>query len=330
MDERKKNDIRNRPSTGILFLGGANRVSMARKFKEAAARRGPDCRIYSYEMEKEVPVSAEGEIILGLRWRDPAVTGDILRICRERDISIVIPFVDGAVAVAADVAARSRDTDHKVFAPTGDSGSAELMFDKVRAAAFFEEEGLPVPETVDLTRPTFPVIAKPRHGSASKGIEVLEGPEELEAFLSRADAGDYLFQRYIAHRTEYTVDCYVSMTDGKVIAAVPRSRDRVAGGEVTRTTVCHNDRIDTIVRRTLAATGLRGAVTVQLIHDRDRDEYLIMEINPRLGGGAVATVCAGVCLPGMILAEASGQAAAEQPWQDMVVCRYLDEVSFTL
>lgn len=328
MDIKRLNDVRGCSSTGILFLGGANRVSMARKFRDAAAMRGHDCRIYSYEMEMEVPVAIEGEIILGRRWRDPAVCDDILRICRERGISIVIPFVDGAVAVAADVASRSRGTDCPVFAPTGDSVLAELMFDKVRAAAFFEGNGLPVPSTVDITTPTFPVIAKPRHGSASMGIEVLEDYERLCAFLNRTDADDYLFQRYIVHRTEYTVDCYVSMLDGRVIAAVPRIRDRVAGGEVTRTTVCHNDRIDALVRRTLAATGLRGAITVQIIHDRDNDQYFIMEINPRLGGGAVATVCAGVSLPGLILDEAAGRTVGEQSWRDMLVCRYLDEVSF--
>ena len=86
---------------GILFLGGAKRVSMARHFKAAALARGLRPRIYSYEMTADVPIAIEGEVIIGKRWRDEDVVADIIGVCRDRGISVVIPFVDGAVAVAA-------------------------------------------------------------------------------------------------------------------------------------------------------------------------------------------------------------------------------------
>ena len=313
-------------SIGILFLGGAKRVSMARKFKAAAKRRGLEARLYSYEMTREVPVAAEAEIITGLRWKDPAVTAHIVGLCRERGITAVVPFVDGAVAVAAAVSAAAPG----IFAPTGSAADAEAMFDKVSAAVRFEALGLPVPQTyVPGTPLTFPVIAKPRHGSASKGIVAIDTDAQLRAFLEEHAADYYLFQHRLDRRREISADCYVSAA-GNIVAAVPRYRDEVSGGEVSRTTLFHNDAVEALLRRVLTATGLRGAVTIQLIEDLDSHTLYIMEINPRLGGGAVAGVCAGADLPGFIIDEAMGRPlpATAAKWADGTVCRYPDEIFF--
>lgn len=312
---------------GILFLGGAKRVSMARHFKAAARARGLEARIYSYEMSADVPIALEGEVIIGRRWRDTDVVAHIIGVCRSRGISVVIPFVDGAVAVASEVAAAAGGD---IFSPVSAAGLAELMFDKVRANDALADSGIPVPPTVDIEAPlTCPVIAKPRHGSASKGIVAIDSADDLRRLLDTADADGYLFQQRFDRRREITVDCYVSMLTGAIVCAVPRLRDEVAGGEVVRTTVAHNSEYETLARRVLAGQGLRGAVTVQLIEDSDTGRVYVMEINPRLGGGAVASVACGVDLPGFIIDESRGIAPADGPqWRDGVVCRYLDECVF--
>jgi biotin carboxylase len=69
---------------------------------------------------------------------------------------------------------------------------------------------------------------------------------------------------------------------------------------------------------------------VQLINDLDDGRLMIMEINPRLGGGAVAAVHAGADLPAMILSEAMGrEPEACTDHADITVARYLDEAVFT-
>lgn len=313
-------------SIGILFLGGAKRVSMARHFKAAARARGLEARIYSYEMTTDVPIALEGEVVIGKRWRDKDVVADIIDLCHSRDIAIVVPFVDGAVAVAAEVAAAAGD----IFSPVSPAALAELMFDKVRANSALAQQGIAVPLTVDINAPLAgPVIAKPRHGSASKGIVAIDSDDDLQRLLSKAVADDYLFQQRFDRRREITVDCYVSMLTGDTVCAVPRIRNEVAGGEVVRTTVVHNSAYESLARRVLDAMKLQGAVTVQLIQDCDTEKVYVMEINPRLGGGAVASVACGIDLPGFIIDEAAQKAPAHNPqWRDGVVCRYLDECVF--
>lgn len=104
----------------------------------------------------------------------------------------------------------------------------------------------------------------------------------------------------------------------------------MTGGEVSDTITVDDSEIVEATRLTLTRLGLRGAVTVQFMRDPATGRLLIMEINPRLGGGAVCTVHAGGNLPAMILAEALGTrpepAACIKPGVEIV--RYFQEVVF--
>ncbi len=314
-----------RQSIAILFLGGAKRVSMARLFKEAAARMGYGCDIYSYEIDRCVPVACEATVVEGRRWSDVDIQQHLHATVQQYGIRIIVPFVDGAVAVAAEYAAAH---PAEVFVPAGDAATAEEMFDKVRSAELFERAGLPVPRTYVPGDPCMRLIAKPRHGSASKGIVEISSIEALDDILLRR--GQYLIQERIDRREELTVDCYVSVGDGRILAVSPRRRNVTVGGEVSDTETVEMPAAVELTRRTLTALGLRGAVTVQLIRDLDAEgRLLIMEINPRLGGGAVCSVIAGADIPSLIIAEALGENLEPKSAASGVrICRYMQEVVF--
>lgn len=309
-------------AVNILFLGGAKRVAMAKLFKSAAARRDLDCNIFSSELGTHLPIAAVGTIVEGRRWADADIYEHLAHLCDKHSIDIVVPFVDGAVAVAANL----HDMKPEVFVPAASAELSELMFDKVRAAEFFENLSLPVPPTFQGCEVTAPLIAKPRHGSASQGLVMIDSESDL---MQLADRSDYLIQQRFDHREEISVDCYVSVQSGEPLAIVPRRRLEVAGGEVVRSITIDSPRAVELVRRTLEATGLQGAVTVQLIHDLDSDGLYIMEINPRLGGGCVCAVHAGADIPGMILDEARSVPAAPASYRPGTeIARYLQEVVF--
>lgn len=308
----------------ILFLGGAKRVAIARLFKKAAAERGMECNIFSSETTRNVPISCVGTVVEGRRWTDDDIYDHLRSLCRKHEIDIVIPFVDGAVAVAA----RLHDMMPEVFTPTSSAELSEAMFDKVRAADIFESKGLPVPATYRGGDVNGPLIAKPRHGSASQGLLLIDSADMLPA----PDVRDnYLIQHRFDRREEISVDCYVAENSTEItpLAIVPRKRLEVAGGEVVRTVTIDDHDAVALVYRTLRELGLRGAVTVQLIRDLDTGALHIMEINPRLGGGCVCAVHAGADIAGMIIDEASGlkcMPAEYRPGTE--IARYLQEVVF--
>lgn len=281
----------------VLFLGGAKRVSMARLFKKAAADMGLKCNIFSYEMSAHEAIACEATVIEGLRWDDPAVDGHLRGIIRDKDIKAVIPFVDGAVSVAAKLG-------DLTFAPCCTPEKAEQMFDKVIAASLFEKASLPIPATYIPGEPSLMLIAKPRHGSASKGIIEIHSLEQLDTILGMGEK--YLVQERIDRREEYTVDCYAAVSDGRVLVASPRRRVQVAGGEVTKTVTVDIHDLTVLATEAITRLGLRGAVTVQFMRDLDNGRLLLMEINPRLGGGAVCSVLAGADIPSLIIHEAMG------------------------
>lgn len=66
---------------------------------------------------------------------------------------------------------------------------------------------------------------------------------------------------------------------------MPRKRLEVVGGEVSRTVTLRDDRIMELSRKVIERLHLRGAVTLQFLRDITTDRMLLMEINPRLGGG---------------------------------------------
>lgn len=313
-----------RQVVNILFLGGAKRVAMGRLFIEAGRRLGMEVVLFSYELSTEVPVSEVSRVIVGRRWNDPALMEDLHEVVTENRIDIIIPFVDPAV----EIAARYCMSDSSVWTPFKDGVLAEHMFDKCKADELFRNIGVPVPRNAGLEKITGEVIAKPRHGSASKGIRVMEN-DEYAAMRSRGETDGYIFQEYISDREEYTVDCYVA-SDGKVICAVPRRRLEVAGGEVVSTVTVADKDIEAISRNVLEGLSLRGAVTIQFLRDRTDGRLMIMELNPRLGGGAVCAVYAGADIPAFILTDwRDGKVQVCDDWQAGVkMCRYFEDVVF--
>ena len=311
----------------ILMLGGAKRVSMARLLRKAAEQRGISLSLYSYELSMEVPIAIEAEVLPGTLWRDPDIYDKLWRVVNEKSIDIVIPFVDPAIAIAAKL----RDMhlapgERHIYVPTGTPEKAAAMLDKAASAAAFERAGLEAPATIT-TPTTFPVICKPRYGSASKGILVVESARDWEH--QQIDQAAYLVQEYIADRTEFTVDCFVD-SRGTITACQPRKRIATAGGEVTDTLTVDTPQIAEAARTALQRLGLRGAVTVQYLLDNATGRLMIMEINPRLGGGAVASVYAGSDIPGMIIDDALGGNAGEPvpPAAGVRMTRYMQEVIF--
>lgn len=306
----------------VLMLGGARRVSMAQLLKRSGSRMGYEINIISYELTEQVPIALEGKVVKGLKWSDPLVVDDIVRICIEHEVRIILPFVNGAIHIAARCAERLPN----VFVPVSDYAVDSIMFDKVEAAKAFKEAGIPIPMTYSVLSAQMPVIAKPRHGSSSRGIKIFHNTDD---FMHLENISDYLVQEYIGNREEYTVDCYVDR-NGRILVSVPRLRMEVMGGEVTRTITTRIPELETMSRKVIDAFKLHGAVTLQFIHDLDKHRYLLMEVNPRLGGGVICSIYAGAPIADYILQEALG--VTLQPCDDWInntlMARYQKEAIF--
>lgn len=306
----------------ILFLGGARRVSLAELLKRSGKRIGYDIKIVSYELTEDVPISLEAKVVKGLRWDDPDMVDDIGRVIKEYEVDVILPFVNGAIEVASMCRDRYRD----VFVPVTDFDIVSRLFDKSEAAKTFKEAGLPIPRTYSVLNAEVPAIAKPRKGGSSRGIHIFRNMEEL---MHLNDLQNYLLQEYIENCKEYTVDCYISHA-GEILVTVPRERLEIMGGESTRTRTCRNEILENLCREVIEKFSLRGPVNLQFLHDLDADRYLLMEVNPRLGGGVICSIYAGAPITDYIIREALG--VELKPCSDWasgtLMARYFKEAIF--
>ena len=96
--------------------------------------------------------------------------------------------------------------------------------------------------------PALPVIVKPRAGSGSRGIRLIERRAELEA-LERD--GTLLVQEHLPG-PEYSLDV-LARADGHVAAVVPRARLKVDSGIAVTGRTLHDEELDTFAREVAAA-----------------------------------------------------------------------------
>lgn len=307
----------------ILFLGGAKRVSIAERFIKEGTRCNVAVRIFSYEIQEEVPISCIGKVIIGLKWNDKNIFNHLIEVVKKNSINIILPFVDRAIEICSVL---KQQIGNVVTIPVSSEAVCKTMYEKRKAAIWFEKNRLPVPKTYDIYNIGYPAIFKPNTGSAAKGIIIVKNEIDLHKIQ---DPDHYLIQEFIEDNIEYTVDAYVSKNK-EVITAVPRIRLETVGGEVIKSITINDDNIIKLSNRILKCDDFFGPITIQFIRNRINDELYIMEINPRLGGGVILSIEAGANIPEMIIKEHLGLKLEEKyNWKSCVLMtRYFKEVFY--
>lgn len=294
----------------ILFLGGAKRVSLAECLISAGKQLGKTVHIFSYELDKYVPVASIGKIIIGLKWSDTAIFSHLEQTISENNIHIVLPFVDGATVVTARLKNQLKD----VFIPVSPEQTCDIMFDKVKANEWFLENHIPVPAYDE----ELPAIAKPRKGSASQGLVIMKTAQDLNGFKANYKEEDFLIQRYIT-ADEYTVDAYVSK-EGQALSIVPRKRMEVTSGEVTKSITIRDKEVIELSKDIISKIRFEGPITLQFLRDKQTQQLYMMEINPRFGGGVVTSIKAGADACYMLLNEYLGNTVKEiTNWEENLI-----------
>ena len=312
----------NKQHINILLLGGGRKVSLAQQLKQSGFKLGFEISIFSYDLSEEVPIVLEGEVIKGLPFNNPDIVGQICEIAEKKHIDIILPLQNGSIEVASICRVRLPD----VFIPVTDFSVAQPLFDKLDAAELFKRLNIPIPRTYSVLSAKMPAIVKPRKGGKSRGIQIFRDMDDL---MHLQNLSGYIIQEYIENYREFTVDCYVDMK-GNILTAVPRERLEIMGGESTRTRTCKNEFLEKFSIDVIEKLQLRGPVNIQFIHDLDTDRYLLMEVNPRLGGAVICSILAGAPITDYIIAEAKGLPLTPcNDWKDhTLMARYMKEAVF--
>jgi carbamoyl-phosphate synthase large subunit len=167
----------------------------------------------------------------------------------------------------------------------------------------------------------FPVIVKPRSGAGSRGVRLIDDRAALGAL---GDDESIIIQEHLPGE-EFSVDVLAGL-DGAVIAAVPRSRERVDSGvSVAGRTVRRAELSDT-ASEVARAIGLSGVANVQLRYSANGVPALL-EVNPRFPGAMPLTIAAGVDMPSLLLDLVVGRdVPASVDFVELANVRFLEDV----
>ncbi len=264
------------------------------------------------------------------RCTDPDFVPVMLDLCREEKIRLIVPTIDTELPVYAEHRAVFESIGTRVAVSHPDT--VEIAADKSRTNAWLVANGFPTvrqgfPEEVMEIEDgwSFPLVVKPRCGSASVGVQIVTAREFLPGVCCGKEG---LVVEEQAPGIEHTINVYVSRS-GKCMAAVPHKRLEVRAGEVSKGITVRNEQLMNAARNIAEALpGAHGPMNIQMFLTEDH-RLNVIEINPRFGGGYPLSHAAGADFPGMLIREALGE-VVDRPctdWQDgLVMLRYDDAV----
>ncbi len=254
--------------------------------------------------------------------RSEAFVPGLAALVAQDAIDVVISTVD--VELAALATRRDELSPAVLAAPSADTLATCL--DKLALA----ERCAPtanVPRTV-LAGPDalavdwqFPAFAKPRSGAGSRGIRVVPDRAALEALP--IDEG--LIVQDLLPGEEYSVDV-IADADGRVVAAVPRTRTRVDSGVSIAGRTVRDAELEETAAAVARAIGLVGVANVQLRRDR-AGRAALLEVNPRFPGALPLTIAAGVDIPSLVVDLYTGRALPERlGFRELASVRFLEDI----
>lgn len=301
----------------ILFTCAGRRTYLLKYFKEQLGGEG---LVIGADMQLSAPALSAADVKLAV----PGVYADnyidtVMDICRNNDVAAVICLNDLELPILAKN--KERFAAIGVRAIVSDEKVIDICFDKHKTAQFVQSMGLLTPKTFinfEVAKQAiadgeleFPLILKPRWGSGSIGIEIVEDMEELEqmyavlcrkvrkTILANAIEGDdFILIQEMIKGQEYGVDVMNDL-DGRHRAVSVKKKLAMRAGETDKAQTVDCAEIREIGRVLGNALQHVGNLDVD-VFERD-GKFYVLELNPRFGGGFPFSYEAGVNFPKAVI-----------------------------
>lgn len=314
-----------RPRLLVTGAGGPAAVSVMRDLA------GSDLDVWAVDIDPcaaglyLVPPERRG---LVPRGDSPDFADHLVALCRQLEVDVLLPTVD------AELLPLARRRDELAGSGTTLLAASERTLDAAvdKWTLIQTCQGVaPVPETVlldgdfDAEAWTWPAIVKPRHGAGGAGVELVTDVAHLDR-LGLARDGSNVVQQLLPG-VEHSIDV-LAYRDGRIAAAVPRSRLKVDSGIAVAGATSVDPVLVETGRRVAEAIGLTTVANVQVKQDADGVPRLL-EVNVRFPGSMPLTVAAGVDMPRLIVDDALGRPVPDHvQHRALGMVRHWDEVFF--
>lgn len=312
----------------ILISSAGRRVSLVKEFMFELKSFFPTAKVFTSDANPEMSAACQiSDFFFTVpRIDDPKYIEDILKICLENEVGIIIPTIDTELLLYSK--AKTYFKSHGVSVVISDVDLVESCRNKYKTIELFKVLGINYPKLIDRNKPSFPLFIKPFNGSLSQDIYIIKNESELTSYHKESENLMYmeLVDKHVFE--EYTVDLYYSQ-NGKLKCIIPRKRIEVRGGEISKGKTVKNGIIKFVKERITVLEGACGCLTFQFFYNPSSGKILGIEINPRFGGGFPLSYKAGGNYPKWIIEEylMGKEISFFENWaENLIMLRYDHEV----
>ncbi|SFT85317.1 ATP-grasp domain-containing protein [Halomonas saccharevitans] len=307
----------------IMLTSAGRRNYLLKYFRDSLGGNGrvlaADCSDYAAALQE-----ADGAFVVP-PVNAPGYVEGLLELCLAQRVGLLFSLNDHELAVLA--AARERFSAQGVQIVVSRPGVISLAADKLMTAEFLKEVGLGTPVTyasleealrgLEDGEVVFPLVVKPRWGTASLGIEVVDDLEQLRlawrygqlrlpklGLGSGASEGEGLIIQERLPGQEYGLDI-INDLNGRYRTTFIKRKLAMRGGETDKAVTATRPDLLEVGRRIGKALGHVGNLDCDVfVHGK---ECFVLELNPRFGGGYPFSAEAGADVPGALIAWAEGR-----------------------
>ncbi len=302
----------------ILFTCAGRRTYLLKYFRE-------NMQVGDKIVATDMQLSAPALQIADIKLHVPAVYSNdyidiTLGICKEYNIDVLISLNDLELPILANNKGRFEEIGVQVI--VSDPKVIEIAFDKYKTYQWVASLGLKSPKTylrledvneaIEKGKISFPLILKPRWGSGSIGVEIVNDQEELVLaykLLNRkikntilavvSKSNNSILVQEMLLGDEFGLDVINDLNSNFVSVSVKRKL-AMRAGETDKALTVDLPELRDIGVMIGSNLGHVGNLDVDIIQ-RSNGDYCILDFNPRFGGGFPFSYEAGVNLPKAII-----------------------------
>lgn len=288
----------------ILFTCAGRRNYLINYFKEVLKSQG---KVFAADKQISAPALVDADVAVQVpNIYDKGYIPAIIDVVKKNNIKAVISLNDLELPILAVRKNEIEQFGAKVIISSEDV--INISFDKWETVQFLERIGLKSPKTfvsldeakkaIEAGELKFPLVLKPRWGSASIGIDFIESVEELELVhhLQKIRLGRSILAEIVSEKclnsailiqekilgTEYGMDVLNDFNENYVNTFV-RKKLSMRAGETDKAISVIDERFNRIGK--IIGENLKHIGNLDCDVFEHNGELYVLELNPRFGGG---------------------------------------------
>ncbi len=309
----------------ILFTCAGRRHYLLQFFKEVLGDNG---RIIGADMQLSAPalVLADKAIAVPGVYAENYIDA-LIQICKDEHVDAIISLNDLELPILASARERFEACGAKLIVSSDEV--IDICFDKWKTFDFAKAHGFDTPKTylsveavkeaIKAGEVNYPLVVKPRWGSASVGIDFPDNEEELElsyrlqrlklknTILGEVSGQDIenaiIIQEKIKGK-EFGVDILNDL-NGKPRVVYVKEKLAMRAGETDKAVLRDIPGLEAAGFRLGEALGHIGNLDCDFFVKDDK--FYLLELNPRFGGGYPFSQMAGANFPAAIIKWLKGE-----------------------